>query len=103
MFYVDKFFVQQVSCLKWILNQKFGGSPAILCGDFNMSPDSPQYIFTTEGTLSEKQWDLLREIAKIEVMLSHIHLVGSSFFTNWSILCHSRDVWYIYSCACISV
>ena len=62
------FYVEQISCLKWILNERFSGSAAILCGDFNMSPDTPQYNFATEGEMSDTQWDRIREIAKIEVV-----------------------------------
>ena len=71
------FIDSQISCLKWILNQKFADSPAIMCGDFNMSPGSPQYIFTTEDILSDAQWNILREKAEIKVKKSGITMVSA--------------------------
>ena len=57
----------QITCLKYVLKQKYGQSHAILCGDFNIFPDTSPYIFATTGSLSVEQWESVCEQAKIQV------------------------------------
>lgn len=58
--------ILEITCLKYVLKQKYGQSHAILCGDFNIFPDTSPYIFATTGSLSVEQWESVCEQAKIQ-------------------------------------